>query len=97
VQLVSAQVSTAIIQTETLRQVQSLVEQRTVELREMSVQAKLYDRTRTQLEQLRHLNQAKDEFLSTVSHELRTPLTSMTLAIRMLRQVASPAIAPLAI
>lgn len=88
VQLVSAQVSTAIIQTETLRQVQSLVEQRTVELREsLSVQAKLYDRTRTQLDQLRHLNQAKDEFLSTVSHELRTPLTSMTLAIRMLRQV----------
>jgi signal transduction histidine kinase len=88
VQLVSAQISTAIIQTETLRQVQSLVEKRTVELREsLSVQAKLYDRTRTQLDQLRHLNQAKDEFLSTVSHELRTPLTSMTLAIRMLRQV----------
>ncbi|MBW4471011.1 MAG: HAMP domain-containing histidine kinase [Stenomitos rutilans HA7619-LM2] len=88
VQLVSAQVSTAIIQTETLRQVQSLVEKRTAELREsLSVQAKLYDRTRYQLDQLRHLNQAKDEFLSTVSHELRTPLTSMTMAIRMLRQV----------
>ncbi|PSB27905.1 ATP-binding protein [Stenomitos frigidus] len=88
VQLVSMQVSTAIIQTETLRQVQSLVEKRTAELREsLSVQAKLYDRTRYQLDQLRHLNQAKDEFLSTVSHELRTPLTSMTMAIRMLRQV----------
>jgi signal transduction histidine kinase len=88
VQLVSAQVSTAIIQTETLRQVQSLVEKRTAELREsLSIQAKLYDRTRYQLDQLRHLNQAKDEFLSTVSHELRTPLTSMTMAIRMLRQV----------
>ena len=88
VQLVSAQVSTAIIQTETLRQVQSLVEKRTAELREsLFVQAKLYDRTRAQLDQLRHLNQAKDEFLSTVSHELRTPLTSMTMAIRMLRQV----------
>ncbi|XGV96240.1 MAG: ATP-binding protein [Leptolyngbya sp. BL-A-14] len=88
VRLVSAQVSTAIIQTETLRQVQSLVEKRTAELREsLSVQAKLYDRTRYQLDQLRHLNQAKDEFLSTVSHELRTPLTSMTMAIRMLRQV----------
>ncbi|MBW4578839.1 MAG: GAF domain-containing protein [Tildeniella nuda ZEHNDER 1965/U140] len=88
VQLVSAQVSTAIIQTETLRQVQSLVEKRTAELREsLSVQAKLYDRTRYQLDQLRHLNQAKDDFLSTVSHELRTPLTSMTMAICMLRQV----------
>jgi len=88
VQLVSAQVSTAIIQAETLRQVQSLVEKRTTELREsLAVQAKLYDRTRHQLDQLRQLNQARDEFLSTVSHELRTPLTSMTLAIRMLRQM----------
>lgn len=88
VQLVSAQVSTAIIQTETLRQVQSLVEKRTAELREsLSVQAKLYDRTRYQLDQLQQLNQVKDDFLSTVSHELRTPLTSMTMAIRMLRQV----------
>ncbi|XHX78045.1 MAG: ATP-binding protein [Stenomitos frigidus ULC029] len=88
VQLVSAQVSTAIIQTETLRQVQSLVEKRTAELRtSLAVQAKLYDRTRHQLDQLRQLNQARDEFLSTISHELRTPLTSMTLAIRMLRQM----------
>jgi signal transduction histidine kinase len=88
VQLVSAQVSTAIIQAETLRQVQSLVEKRTAELRaSLAVQAKLYDRTRHQLDQLRLLNQARDEFLSTVSHELRTPLTSMTLAIRMLRQM----------
>ncbi len=88
VELVSAQVSTAIIQTETLRQVQALVEKRTAELQQsLSVQAKLYERTRQQLEQLRRLNQLKDEFLSTVSHELRTPLTSMTMAIRMLRQV----------
>ncbi len=87
VQIVSAQVSTAIIQTETLRQVQALVEKRTAELREsLAVQAKLYERTRQQIDQLRHLNQMKDEFLSTVNHELRTPLTSMTMAIRMLRQ-----------
>ncbi|HEY9617293.1 MAG TPA: GAF domain-containing protein [Microcoleaceae cyanobacterium] len=87
-ELVSAQVSAAIIQTETLRQVQALVEQRTAELQQsLTVQAKLYERTRQQLEQLRHLNQLKDEFLSTVSHELRTPLTSMSLAIRMLREV----------
>ncbi|MBL1174315.1 ATP-binding protein [Pantanalinema sp. GBBB05] len=88
VELVSAQVSAAMIQTETLRQVQALVEQRTAELQQsLTVQAKLYERTRQQLDQLRHLNQLKDEFLSTVSHELRTPLTSMSLAIRMLRQV----------
>lgn len=90
VELVSAQVSTAIIQTETLRQVQSLVDKRTAELKQsLAVQAKLYERTRNQLEQLRHLNQLKDEFLDTVSHELRTPLTSMTLAIRMLRQTGT--------
>lgn len=88
VELVSAQVSTAIIQTEALRQVQALVEKRTAELSEsLSVQAKLYERTRQQLEQLRHLNQLKDEFVNAISHELRTPLTSMTIAIRMLRQV----------
>lgn len=88
VKLVSAQVGTAIIQTETLRQVQALVEKRTAELQQsLAIQAKLYERTRQQLEQLRQLNQLKDEFLSTVSHELRTPLTSMTMAIKMLRQV----------
>jgi signal transduction histidine kinase len=90
VDLVSAQVSNAIIQTETLRQVQSLVEKRTAELQQsLTIQAKLYERTRQQVEQLRQLNQLKDEFLDTVSHELRTPLTSMALAIRMLRQVGS--------
>lgn len=87
VELVSAQVSTAIIQTETLRQVQSLVNKRTADLKQsLTIQAKLYDRSRQQIEQLRHLNQLKDEFLDTVNHELRTPLTSMSLAIRMLRQ-----------
>jgi len=88
IELVKAQVSTAIIQTETLRQVKALVEKRTAELREsLSVQAKLYELTRQQVDQLRRLNELKDEFLSTVSHELRTPLTSMRMAIRILRQV----------
>lgn len=91
-ELVAAQVSTAMIQAQTLRQVQGLVEERTAQLqRSLEVQAKLYERTRRQVDQLRQLNQLKDEFLSTMSHELRTPLTSMTLAIRMLRQ---PGIAP---
>lgn len=85
--LVAAQVGTAIIQSHTLQQVQSLVEERTAQLKHsLDVQAKLYAKTRQQIEQLQQLNQLKDEFLSTMSHELRTPLTSMTLAIRMLRQ-----------
>jgi signal transduction histidine kinase len=52
----------------------------------LEVQAKLYEKTRQQLEQLRQVNELKDEFVSTMNHELRTPLTSMSLAIRMLRQ-----------
>jgi signal transduction histidine kinase len=87
VELVSAQISTTIIQNQTLRQVQSLVEERTTQLqRSLDVQGKLYEKTRQQIDQLRQLNLLKDEFLSTMSHELRTPLTSMSLAIRMLRQ-----------
>lgn len=90
-ELVSTQISTAMIQSQTLRQVQSLVEERTAQLqRSVEVQAKLYEKTRQQIDQLRHLNQLKDEFLSTMNHELRTPLTSMSLAIRMLRQPGLP-------
>lgn len=90
-ELVSAQVSTAMIQSQTLRQVQSLVEDRTAQLqRSLEVQAKLYEKTRQQIDQLRQLNSLKDEFVSTMSHELRTPLTSMSLAIRMLRQPGLP-------
>lgn len=87
VELVGAQVSNTIIQSQTLRQVQSLVEERTAQLqRSLEVQAKLYEKNRQQIDQLRQLNQLKDEFVSTMNHELRTPLTSMSLAIRMLRQ-----------
>ena len=87
VELVSAQLSTTIIQNQTLRQVQSLVDERTTQLqRSLELQGKLHEKTRQQIDQLRHLNSLKDEFLSTMSHELRTPLTSMSLAIRMLRQ-----------
>lgn len=92
VELVCAQIGTAIIQNQTLRQVQSLVDDRTLQLqRSLEVQGILYEKTRKHNEQLRQLNQLKDEFLSTMSHELRTPLTSMSLAIRMLRQ---PGITP---
>ena len=91
VKWMSAQASTAIIQSQTLQQVQALVEERTAQLQSsLEVQAKLYEKTRHQIDQLRHLNQLKDEFLSTVSHELRTPLTNMALAIRMLRQPQLP-------
>ncbi|MBV8887908.1 MAG: GAF domain-containing sensor histidine kinase [Chroococcidiopsidaceae cyanobacterium CP_BM_RX_35] len=90
-ELVSAQVSGVIIRNQTLRQVQALVEKRTVQLQSsLEIQAKLYEKTRQQIDQLRYLNQLKDEFLSNVNHELRTPLTSMSVAIRLLRQPNLP-------
>lgn len=87
VRLVAAQLSMAMIQSRTLRQIHSLVDERTAQLRRsLDVQAKLYEKTRQQVEQLRAMNRIMEEFLSTVSHELLTPLTSMKLAIRMLRE-----------
>ena len=87
VKWVSTQMSATIIQNQTLRQVQSLVEDRTAQLQDsLEVQAKLYEKTRQQIDQLQQLNLLKEEFMSTMSHELRTPLTTMSLAIRMLRQ-----------
>lgn len=89
--MVSIQISTAIVQSQTLRQVQSLVEERTAQLqRSLEVQAKLYEKTRQQIAQLRQLNQLKDEFIDSLSHELNTPLTKMKLAICMLRQPGLP-------
>jgi signal transduction histidine kinase len=89
IKLVAAQLSTAIIQSHTLQQVQSVVAERTSQLRRsLKVQAKLYEKTRQQVEQLQHLNAERERFLSTVSHELLTPLTSMRLAIQMLRNTS---------
>lgn len=88
---VSDRISATIIENQSLRQVQSLVEERTAQLQQsLQVQAKLYKKTRQQINQLQELNQLKDDFLSTMSHELRTPLTNMSLAIRMLRQPNLP-------
>nr|WP_232435744.1 GAF domain-containing protein [Rivularia sp. PCC 7116] len=87
VEMVCAQISNAIIQTQTLKQVQTLVDERTAQLqRSLEVQAKLYERTRQYVEQLRELNELKDEFLSNMSDRLRYPLTNMRMALRNLRQ-----------
>ncbi|MEG3895202.1 MULTISPECIES: GAF domain-containing sensor histidine kinase [unclassified Microcoleus] len=90
-ELVCAQASRAIIQTQTLKEAQTLVEDRTAQLQQsLDVQAKLYEQSAIQLEQLRKLKLIKDEFVSTMSHELRTPLTIMKLAILMLKQAEQP-------
>ena len=92
VELVCAQVSNAIIQSQTLRQVQTLVDERTAKLQSsLELQAKLHERTRQYVDQLRKLNELKDEFMSNMSDRLRYPLTNMLMSIRNLRL---PGIAP---
>ncbi|NJN73033.1 MAG: GAF domain-containing sensor histidine kinase [Limnothrix sp. RL_2_0] len=87
VQFVAHQLSTAMIHRQSLRQVQSLVEERTAQLKwSLDVQAKLGAKMRQQIQQLRQLNVLKDEFLSTMSHELNTPLATMKMAVKMLNQ-----------
>lgn len=91
-EMVCAQLSNSIIQNQTLRQVQTLVDERTAKLQSsLELQAKLHERTRQYVEQLRELNELKDEFLSNLSDRLRYPLTNMRMALRMLRQ---PGIGP---
>ncbi|MBO3457904.1 GAF domain-containing sensor histidine kinase [Aetokthonos hydrillicola Thurmond2011] len=92
VEMVCAQISNAVIQTQTLRQVQMLVDERTAKLQSsLELQAKLHERTRQYVEQLRELNDLKDEFLSNISDRLRYPLTNMRMALRNLRH---PGITP---
>jgi signal transduction histidine kinase len=87
VEMVCSQLSNSIIQSQTLRQVQTLVDERTAQLqRSLEVQAKLYEKTRQYVEQLRELNELKDEFLSNMSDRLRYPLTNMRMAMRNLRR-----------
>ena len=84
---VAVQISTAIVNHQTLSQVQSIVEDRTAQLQwSLDVQAKLSEKMRQHIKQLQKLNQLKDDFMNSMSHELKTPLTSMKMAIMMLRR-----------
>jgi signal transduction histidine kinase len=86
IEMLCAQLSDAVIQPQTLPQVQTLADEWTEELkRSLEVQAKLYERTRQYVEQLQQLNELKDEFVSNISDRLRYPLTNMLMSIRNLR------------
>jgi PAS domain S-box-containing protein len=50
-------------------------------------QARLYQASQAQIEELEKLNHLKDDFLSTVSHELRTPVCNIKMAAQMLEIV----------
>lgn len=84
---IAVQVSTAMIHHQTLNQVQSIVDERTAQLKSsLDVREKLARKMRQHIEQLQKLNQLKDDFMNSMSHELKTPMTSMKMAIKMLRQ-----------
>ncbi|HEY9699309.1 MAG TPA: GAF domain-containing protein [Trichocoleus sp.] len=69
-----------------VRLVQQVANQCAIAIR----QARLYEASQVQIQELERLNQLKDDFLSTVSHELRTPLANMKMAIHMLRSAPTP-------
>lgn len=48
-------------------------------------QARLYQASQAQVQELEQLHQLKDDFLSTVSHELRTPLSSIKMVTNLLK------------
>jgi signal transduction histidine kinase len=88
IQAVSIQISMAIIQSQTLQQVQSLVKERTSQLKwSLDMQGKLYLQTKQQLEQLKRLDQVKDEFIARLSDELRLPLANMKMAMNMIKLI----------
>jgi len=64
-----------------IRLVQQVANQCAITIR----QARLYQASQAQVEELEKLNRLKDDFLSTVSHELRTPMSNIKLAIHMLK------------
>jgi signal transduction histidine kinase len=88
---IGIQASNAILRSQTLMQVQNLIDRQTSQLRwGLDLKAKLSEKMLQQIQQLQNLNKMKDDFLSSISHELRTPLTTMKMAIEMLRKAGLP-------
>ena len=50
-------------------------------------QARLYEASNQQVEELARLNQLKDDFLKTISHELKAPMSSIQLAVQTMESL----------
>ncbi len=50
-------------------------------------QARLYEKSQAQIQELEKLNALKDDFLKTISHELRSPMSSILLASQTLEKL----------
>ena len=87
---VAIQASTSIVHNQTLQRVQSLVEERTAQLKtSLDFQAKLSEKMRHHIEELQRLNTVKDDFIATLSDELKHPLTKIKIGIEMLKIASS--------
>ncbi|HEY9619449.1 MAG TPA: ATP-binding protein [Crinalium sp.] len=64
-----------------IRLVQQVANQCAIAIR----QARLYQASQIQIQEMKKLDRLKDSFLSTTSHELRSPVTNIRMAIRMLK------------
>ncbi|MBF2056745.1 MAG: HAMP domain-containing histidine kinase [Cyanobacterium sp. T60_A2020_053] len=85
---IGKQISTTIVTQQTVAKVQSLVDERTSQLKtSLDVQAKLSNKLRFHLEELRRLNKIKDEFIASLSDALKTPLSNLRMGIKMLNVV----------
>jgi len=85
---IGKQVSTAILSQQTLAKVQSLVDERTSQLKtSLDVQAKLSNKLLYHLDELRRLNKIKDNFIASLSDALKTPLSNLKIGIKMLNMV----------
>ena len=80
------QITSTFIHQKTIMKVQSLVNERTSQLQvSLDVQAKLGQKLRDYVKELKRVNKIKDEFIASLSDALKTPLSNMKMGIKMLK------------
>lgn len=79
-------ITNSIVNEQAFLKVQSLVDERTSQLQvSLEVQAKLGQKLRNYVDELRRVNKIKDEFIASLSDALKTPLANMKMGIKMLK------------